>query len=463
MLRYGFAVFFVGIMAVAASHTRTSAADDPVTFSKHVLPILQKNCQSCHRPGQMAPMSLVSYRDARPWARSMKAKVESRQMPPWFADPAHGPFANDRSLSQKDIETIAKWADSGATEGDPKDAPAPVNWPADGWQIKPDVIVRGPEFRVPARTKNDVVEWITYLIPSGFTKDTWITSLEIKPSVLEVTHHICFTFVAHRPDAKYYVPNWSESDRDDEGVAIGGGNPPARQAVGGRSGPGRQPGADVGGGFNCFVPGRDADDYRKFNAGKLIPAGTDISIQVHYTPNGQEIVDRPLIGFTVADKPPAKRWMSYGIVGGGPDFAIPPNEPNYKSPPFDLTFTADVELVEFMPHMHVRGKSMTYHLVYPDGRDQIVLSVPKYDFNWQLLYQPAKTIRVPKGTRMYVEAYYDNSRANRHNPNPERTVHLGRMTWEEMMAPFFGVLIDANVDPNQVIRLGRFAAIGDGA
>jgi hypothetical protein len=462
MLRYGFAVLLVGIMAVAASHSSTSAADDPVTFSKDVLPILQKNCQSCHRPGQMAPMSLVTYRDARPWARSMKAKVESRQMPPWFADPSHGTFANDRSLSQKDIDTIAKWADGGAVEGDPKDAPPAVEWPADGWQIKPDVIVRGPEFRVPARTKNDVVEWITYLIPSGFTKDTWITSLEIKPSVLEVTHHICFTFVAHRPDAKYYVPNWSESDRDDEGVAIGGGNP-LRQTEGGRSGPGRRPGADVGGGFNCFVPGRDADDYRKFSAGKLVPAGTDISIQVHYTPNGKEVVDRPLIGFTVVDKPPAKRWMSYGIVGGGPDFAIPPNEANYKSPPFDLTFVADVELVEFMPHMHVRGKSMTYHLVYPDGRDQVVLNVPKYDFNWQLLYQPAKPIRVPKGTRMYVEAYYDNSRANRFNPNPERTVQLGRMTWEEMMAPFFGVLIDSNVDPNQVIKLGRFAAVGDGA
>jgi hypothetical protein len=461
MWRYGFAVFLVGIMAVAANHTSTSAADDPVTFSKDILPILQKNCQSCHRPGQMAPMPLVTFKDVRPWARSMKAKVESRQMPPWFADPAHGPYANDRSLSPKEIETIAKWADTSAAEGDPKDAPPPVDWPGDGWQIKPDVIVRGPEFRVPARTKNDVVEWITYLIPSGFTKDTWITSLEIKPSVLEVTHHICFTFQAHRPDAKYYVPNWSESERDEEGAAIGGGNPPARQSVGGRGG--RQAGTDVGGGFNCFVPGRDADDYRKFGAGKLIPAGSDISIQVHYTPNGKEVVDRPLIGFTVADKPPAKRWMSYGIVGGGPDFAIPPNEANYKSPPFDLTFTADVELVEFMPHMHVRGKSMTYHLVYPDGRDQIVLSVPKYDFNWQLLYQPAKTIRVPKGTRMYVEAYYDNSRANRHNPNPERTVYLGRMTWEEMMAPFFGVLIDSNVDPNQVIKLGRFAVQGDGA
>ena len=163
MLRYGFAVFFVGIMAVAAGHTSTAAADEPVAFSKDVLPILQKNCQSCHRPGQMAPMSLVTFRDARPWARSMKTKVESRQMPPWFADPAHGPYPNDRSLSQKDIDTIAKWADAGAPEGDPKDAPPPVEWPGDGWQIKPDIIVRGPEFRVPAHTPNDVVEWITVL------------------------------------------------------------------------------------------------------------------------------------------------------------------------------------------------------------------------------------------------------------------------------------------------------------
>ena len=383
-------------------------------------------------------------------------------MPPWFADPAHGEFANDRSLEQKEIETIARWADSGALEGDPKDAPPPVVWPADGWQITPDVIVRGPEFRVPARTQNDVVEWVTYLIPSGFTRDTWITSLEIKPSVLAVTHHICFTFQAHRPDAKYYVPNWSESPRDEEGAAIKGNNPPAR----GPARPvasGRQPGTDVGGGFNCYVPGRVADDYRPFGAGKLIPAGSDISIQVHYTPIGKDVVDRPLIGFTVADEAPAKRWMSFGIVGGGPDFAIPPNEANYKSPPFDLEFTSDVELVEFMPHMHVRGKDMTYHLVYPDGRDQIVLNVPKYDFNWQLLYQPAKPLRVPKGTRMYVDAHYDNSRSNRNNPNPEKTVYLGRMTWEEMMAPFFGVLIDAKTDPSSVIKLGRFAVQGGGA
>ena len=459
MWRHACAVGLVGLVALAATHTRSSAADGPVTFNRDVLPILQKNCQSCHRPGQMAPMPLVAFRDVRPWARSIKSKVESREMPPWFADPAHGPFANDRSLPPRDIETIAAWVDAGAPEGDPADAPPPVEWPADGWQIEPDIVVRGPEFRVPAHTPNDVVEWVTFLIPSGFTKDTWITSLEIKPSVLEVTHHICFSFEAHRPGAKYYVANWSESPRDGEGAAIrsGAGDRGPARPVSARAG------ADVGGGFNCYVPGRAADDYRPFGAGKLIPAGSDISIQVHYTPIGREVVDRPLIGFTVADTPPARRWMSYGIVGGGPDFAIPPNEPNYKSPPFDLEFTADVELVEFMPHMHVRGKRMTYHLVYPDGRDQIVLSVPKYDFNWQLLYQPAKPIPVPKGTRMYVEAYYDNSVGNRHNPNPNRTVYLGRMTWEEMMAPFFGVLIDANTDPNAVIKLGRFAVQGAGA
>ena len=462
MVRYGLAACLIGIVCVAAYGTRTSAAaDTPVTFTRDVLPILQKNCQSCHRPGQIAPMSLLTYRDARPWARSMKTKVEARQMPPWFADPKHGTFANDRSLSQLDIDTIARWADTGAAEGDPKDAPKPIEWPADGWQIRPDIIVRGPEFRVPAHTKNDVVEWITYVIPSGFTRDTWITSLEIKPSVVAVTHHICFTFQPHRANTKYYVANWSESARDEEGTAIDNSTPGRRVPTGAPTG--RQAGTDVGGGFNCYVPGRVADDYRPFGAGKLVPAGSDISFQVHYTPIGKEVVDRPLIGFTVAEQPPAKRWMSYGIVGGGTNFAIPPNEGNYKSPLFDLEFTADAELVEFMPHMHVRGKDMTYHLVYPDGRDEIVLSVPKYDFNWQLLYQPAKPLRVPKGTKMYVEAHYDNSTANRANPNPNRTVYLGRMTWEEMMAPFFGVLIDAQTDPNSVIKLGRFAVQGDGA
>jgi hypothetical protein len=461
MLRSGFA----GLLMLGAAAVGIAAADTPVTFTKDVLPILQKNCQSCHRPGQIAPMSLLTYQETRPWARAIKGKVESRQMPPWFADPQHGRFANDRSLAQSDIDTIARWVDTGTPLGDENDAPRPIEWPADGWQIKPDIVVRGPEFRVPAHAPQDVVEWTTFVFPSGFTKDTWITSLEIKPSVLSVTHHICFTFQPHRPDVKYYEATWSESPRDDEGAAVKTDAPPpaARPAGPARTSPPAPPGSDGAGGFNCYVPGRPADDYRPFKAGKLIPANSDISIQVHYTPIGKEVVDRPLIGFTVAETAPEKRWMSYGIVGGGPTFAIPPNDSNYKSPPFDLEFTADVDLVEMMPHMHVRGKDMTYHLVYPDGRDEVVLNVPKYDFNWQILYQPAKPIRVPKGTRMYVDAHYDNSTANRSNPNPNRTVYLGRMTWEEMMAPFFGVLVDAQTDPTKVLKLGRFAVQGGGA
>jgi hypothetical protein len=439
-----------------------SAADSQATFNKDVLPILQKNCQSCHRPGQIAPMSLLTYDEARPWARSIKTKVEGRQMPPWFADPQHGQFANDRSLSSRDIQTIAKWADAGAPQGDAADAPPPVVWPVDGWQMRPDIIVKGPEFRVPAHTPQDVVEWVTYVIPSGFTRDTWITSLEIKPSVLSVTHHICFTFQRHREGTKYYVANWSESPRDPEGAALKE-TPTQAQTQGRPATPPPPAGASTGGGFNCYVPGRSADDYRPFHAGKLVPANSDISIQVHYTPVGKEIVDRPLIGFTVADTPPEKRWMSFGIVGGGPDFAIPPNEGNYKSPAFDVEFTTDAELVEMMPHMHLRGKDMTYHLVYPDGRDEIALSVPKYDFNWQLLYRPSTPIRVPKGTKLHVDAHYDNSTANRFNPNPNRTIYLGRMTWEEMMAPFFGILIDKDTNPTTVIKLGRFLKDGDGA
>ena len=177
---------------------------------------------------------------------------------------------------------------------------------------------------------------------------------------------------------------------------------------------------------------------------------------MHYTPIGKEVVDRPLIGFTVAQKPPEKQWISYGISGGGSKFAIPPNDGNYLSPPIDVEFTTDVDLVQMMPHMHLRGKDMTYHLIYPDGRDEIILNVPKYDFNWQMVYQPTKPIRVPKGARLHVDAHFNNSTSNKFNPDPNRTVYIGRMTWEEMMAPFFGIVVDSSVNPATVLKPGQF-------
>src|SRR3989442_2136001 len=174
MLRLALAVLLAAATAIAATTIPTRAADTaaPVTFARDVLPILQKNCQSCHRPRQIAPMSLLTYEEVRPWARAIKTKVESRQMPPWFADPEYGRFTNDRSLSQRDIDTIVKWADSGAPQGDPKSAPPAIEWPSDGWQIKPDLIVRGTEFRVPARIDNNALERTRISGPGGLTKDT---------------------------------------------------------------------------------------------------------------------------------------------------------------------------------------------------------------------------------------------------------------------------------------------------
>jgi hypothetical protein len=460
MRRYAWSGLLAAVAAIAATTISTHAADTdlPVTFARDVLPILQKNCQSCHRPGQIAPMSLLTYEEARPWARSIKTKVESRQMPPWFADSQHGQFANDRSLSQRDIDTLVKWADGGAPRGNDAEAPSAVQWPTDGWQVKPDLIVRGPEFRVPARPEKNVIEWTTMIIPSGFTKDTWVTSMEIKPSDLSVTHHICITFQPHRPNVKYYVLNWQESPRDEDGVAVKetGREAPPPNARPGAGAPGAGAGTGTGGGFFCYVPGVQADDYRPYGAAKLIPANSDISFQAHYTPIGKEVVDRPLIGFTVADTPPEKQWISYGISAGGPKFAIPPNDGNYLSPPVDVEFTTDVELVQMMPHMHLRGKDMTYHLIYPDGRDEVILNVPKYDFNWQIVYQPVKPIRVPKGVRLHVDAHYNNSTSNKFNPDPSRTVYIGRMTWEEMMAPFFGVVVPRDVNAATVLKRGNF-------
>ena len=462
-MRFTWALLALGV--TGWSQVSTSSA---LTFHKDVEPILQKNCQTCHRPGQIAPMSFLTYQNVRPWAKAMKTAVATRKMPPWFADERYGPYLNDRSLKQSDIDIIAKWADSGAPEGDPKDAPAAVQWP-EGWAIQPDVIIDGPVTEVPASPKNNVVEWISVTMPTGFTKDTWITSLQIKPEHAAVTHHICSGFVPHDPNVKYGVEYWADKDRDQDGAALpdkgptflGGGQPrssdgvvPPASAPAGNAGGGRGNALPPGGGpaEDCYLPGNVAADYRDFHAAKLVPAGSDIVLSLHYTPNGVAVTDHVRIGVTIAKDPPQRRYVS--LSSSAPTdakrFAIPPNDPNWQSPPAEATFLEDAELVFMMPHMHFRGKDMTYTLEYPDGRRQIVLSVPHYDFNWQLGY--AASIKVPKGTKLHVDAHYDNSTNNKFNPNPNKTVYYGTMTWEEMMFPFFGVVVDKDADPRKVVK-----------
>jgi hypothetical protein len=402
-------------------------------------------------------MSFLTYQNVRPWAKAIKAAVTTKKMPPWNADPRYGHFGNDRSLKQGDIDTLVAWADSGAAEGDAKDAPVPVKWPGDGWQIQPDYIAKGPAFTVAAHPKNNVLEWNTTIMPSGLTKDTWITTMELKPSAPSVTHHICIRFVPHRPDVKYGVTEWIDKDRDAAGLEKP--RPPGVKSQVTENTRGINAPLEI-----CYVPGGQAADYRAFGSGKLIPAGTDIIWDTHYTPNGTETVDRPELGFTVAKTEPARRYISSSITSfsDAEHFAIPPNSPDWTAPTGEVLFMADADLVWLSPHMHVRGKSMTYRLTYPDGRTETLLSVPHYDFNWQLGYELATPLKIPKGSKITSETHYDNSVNNKFNPDPNQTVYYGNMTWEEMNTAFFGIVVDKSVDPTKVVKRPR-GAQADGA
>jgi hypothetical protein len=434
-----------------------------VTYNKDILPVLQRNCQSCHRPGQIAPMSFLSYKEVRPWAKAMKAAVVARKMPPWFADARYGHFKNDRSLPRTDVELIAKWADTGALEGDKKDAPPPVQWPEKGWEIKPDVIVDGPSYDVPAK---GIVEWTWMPVPSGFTQDTWVTSVEIKTQAPQVAHHICLSFRPHVQDVQYNAPTTSRAviERD----AAGAETLESKRKYGFSSSSAARPDSrpdqlasqiaaqqNNGGGVEeCYEPGRQAEDLRPLNAAKLIPAGTDIWVNLHYTPSGTALTDHVQIGFTLAKQPPQRRFflLSAGGTADPKVFAIPPNDPNWESPSSLTIFNQDVEIVGLQAHMHVRGKDMTFHFEYPDGKKETLLSVPNYDFNWQLWYETS--VRIPKGTRMTVTAHYDNSVNNKYNPDPNRTVYWGDQSWEEMMAPSYALVADPSASPRTLVTRG---------
>jgi hypothetical protein len=464
----------IAVLALSVSPAGTTAQNPSVTFNKDVLPVLQKNCQNCHRPGQIAPMSLLTYQEARPWAKAMKTAVIGRTMPPWFADPNYGHFLNERRLTDSEIDAISKWADAGAPEGNAKDAPRPIQWPEESWEIKPDYIVEGPTYEVPAK---GIVEWTWYVVPGGFTKDTWVTSIEVLPSQKAVTHHVCLSYVQHTPDIEYFKPVLPRQiQRDENGNEIrgrggrGGGQAPGGNITGGgQAGGATGVAAVVPGGSvlaalfgrsagtalieECYEPGRPPADFRPYNAAKLIPAGTDIAVNVHYTPNGKPVTDHVRIGFTLAKETPKRRYIAMSTSSpSGPDqFAIPPNNGNWEAPPAVVTFNQDVELVGLMPHMHVRGKAARFDMEYPDGRKETILNVPRYDFNWQLWYDTS--IKVPKGATMKAYAWYDNSANNKFNPNPNATVYYGDQTWEEMHFPSYGVVLnDLSIDPRTVIR-----------
>ncbi len=414
MLRY----FFAGLILTTAAF----GAEASVTFNKDVLPILQRDCQTCHRPGEIGPMPLLTYQGTRPWAKAIKTAVLSKQMPPWFADPKHGQFANDRSLSPADVKTLGAWADAGAPEGDPRDRPAPVEW-VDGWNIpQPDLVVQMPvEYEVPA---SGTVEYTYMIVPTGFTEDKWVQAMEVRPSNRAVVHHANVyirrqgsPWLRRYPVGVPFVP-------DEQKNSSSAGAPLLDENVAG------------------FVPGKQTVILTPGEA-KLIPAGSDIVFQIHYTPNGKAAKDRTKIGFVFAKTAPEKRVAR--IYAANNSFVIPPGAAEYRVEA-STTLQADSVLVSLKPHMHLRGKWMEFRAVYPTGEKEILLSVPQYSFNWQLEFILAHPKTLPKGTRLEVTAAFDNSPNNPFNPDPTKEVRWGDQTWEEMAIGYFEVGFPPQLD-----------------
>src|SRR4030095_6742340 len=378
----------------------------PITFNKDVLPILQKDCQVCHRPGGAGPMSFLTYESTRPWAKAIKEKVVRKEMPPWFADPRYGGFRNAPQLTETDIKTLAAWADGGAAEAEARDNPSPLEW-VDGWRIHPDVVVSMAEpYQIPAKGAGEIK---SFLVPSPFKEDTWVTSIEVRPGNASVVHHVIVQVPEENVNNKLAGFAWGARVLERDGrLKRGGGD------LGGYGGGGTT--KEEFGKFvtmeAVYVPGSPPIDYRFHNSAKLIPGGKEIRIEVHYTPNGKATSDQTMIGFTLAKEPAKRRFVTMAPANliEKEFFNVPAGAPEVESTGV-ITFLKNVELVWFMPHMHLRGKDMTYRLEYPNGRSDTVLGA-KFNFLWQLGYEVEEPIKVPKGTRMIVIAHHDNSANN---------------------------------------------------
>jgi hypothetical protein len=398
-----------------------SAANDP-TFYKDVLPILQERCQECHRAGEIGKMPLMTYQQTRPWAAAIKESVLLKKMPPWFADPHYGKFANDRSLTKEQIDTLTAWAEHGAKEGNAKDAPKPRQW-EEGWNIpKPDLVLQiAKPFAIPA---SGTVDYHYVVLPTKFTEDKWVRMSETRPTDRSVVHHM--VIFVRDPESK-----WLRGEAE-PGVPF---LPPKAQ---GRN--------DIGGGNNeiltVYTPGM-VPDVLAPNQARLIKAGSDLVLQIHYTTNGKATTDQTKIGLVFSKEPPTERVMSVPLSNAR--FVIPPGDPNYEVVGRGRPVNA-ARIVSFFPHMHLRGKDFEYRMVLPNGETQTLLRVPKYDFNWQLAYKPAEDIAVPAGSRFEYTAHFDNSPNNPNNPDPKAEVRFGEQSWEEMAVAFMDLAVDAKMD-----------------
>ena len=456
-------IVMLAAVAVSGVHIRaqheTSATP---TFNQDVAPILFNNCVTCHSPGQVAPMSLLSYKEARPWARAIKRKVAAREMPPWFADPRFGVFRNGHNLSQAQIDTIIAWVDQGAPEGTGA-PPAPPSLAEGGWSHPsgrpPDLVIEmAVKIDIPAQGQ---IPWFDTVQPWPFHEDKFIEAVQVLPGNVPVVHHMGAHWRRLRPGTKIGTgPAWpggpivNNIQVNDDGTQI------ERTA---------RPGADQGvqdgdeqGSLAIYVPPKGINLFRP-GVGKRIPGDSVLHWTHHYTMTGRPENDRSRIGLWFQQVPmnvetiTSSRSRGGSVIIQGQEVAerilrsdcgtgpclppIPPNEANYAATVI-TAFKDDVTIHLMWPHMHLRGKDMAYLLTYPDGREEVLLNVPHYNFNWQIFYELAEPKKIPAGSTLKVIGHFDNSVKNRENPTPDKEVYWSEQSWDEMFTGFYEVSID---------------------
>jgi hypothetical protein len=443
----------LSIVAVAAN----SRVSREVTFTKDVAPIFYKSCTECHRPGEAAPFSALTYKDVRPWAKSIREKVANKEMPPWHADPHIGQFSNDRRLSEKEIQTITAWVDGGAKEGLAKDLPAAPKY-IDGWSIgKPDIILSmQEEFKLEASGPD---EYQYFEVPTNFKEDVYVQAAEARPGNRPIVHHI-IAFVQPPPPPGKTAPKMTKEEiekyreqmeresifyRDgflmrtkkdapvyDDGCSLpNGGGGSSRDGRGSDGGPGL---------LLCgYAPGMNQATFEPGTV-KRIPAGSKLIFQLHYSKvTGKGETDRSSVGLILAKAPPQRQIYTHGVSNNY--FLIPPGADNHR---VTACWTAkdDMHIFTLMPHMHLRGKAMQFTAFYPDGKKEVLLDVPNYSFSWQTVYYLKEPKAIPKGTKLLVTAHFDNSTKNKYNPDPKQIVRYGDPTYDDMMIGWVEYTVD---------------------
>jgi mono/diheme cytochrome c family protein len=429
-------LFYIGVcgMALAGPKDEKSSRAE-FTYSKDVAPILQKHCVVCHRANDIAPMSLTTYDEVLPFARMMRESVVQRKMPPWHADPSVGEFTNDARLSDAEIATIDAWVKGGTKQGEAKDAPTAAVL-APGWHIKPDVVLTIPEQMVTKATQDDY-EYI--YVPTNFTEDKWIQAAEVLPGDRRVVHHATVSVINQAEVAKHLEEHAKANAGEDKYHYRTGKvlhlRPDAPVIDDGCSAPdgGGIPG-EPSGYLNIvpaiYLPGHLAE-VRPPGYALRIPAGGVLQFQIHYSNHhGLDVKDRTSIGLVFARDPVKHEIGQYEIWNNM--FLIPANDDNHRVTSC-FTLPKDVIAVAYTAHMHFRGKSMTTKAIFPDGREEVLLNVPHYDFRWQETYFLKKQFVLPKGTKLMTTAYFDNSKNNPQNPDPSKAVRWGEPSDEEMM------------------------------